>query len=240
MGVINRDDPRVRAMAGTAAQDVGFSLGVPSGSDYGLSEHGGETWLCRGDRRLIPVAELQLQGSHNIANALAALALGDAAGLPVTAMLQGLRQFRGLSHRSQLVRERKGVRWYNDSKGTNPGATLAALEGLHPASGAGRAVLIAGGDGKGADFSELAPVVERTCRSVILIGRDAPLLQAALQGSAPLKQAESLEQAVGLAAELAQPGDHVLLSPACASFDMFRSFEHRGKVFAAAVQALPE
>ncbi len=240
VGVINRDDPRVQAMAGMAAQDIGFGLSTPVGSDYGLSERDGETWLCRGDHHLIPVAELQLQGSHNIANALAALALGDAAGLPVTAMLEGLRQFRGLAHRSQLVRERRGVRWYNDSKGTNPGATLAALEGLHPASGAGRAVLIAGGDGKGADFSELAPVVERTCRCVILVGRDAPLLEAALQGSAPLQRADSLEQAVQKAAELARGGDHVLLSPACASFDMFRGFEHRGEVFAAAVLGLPE
>jgi UDP-N-acetylmuramoylalanine--D-glutamate ligase len=240
VGVINRDDPQVRAMAGMAGQEVGFTLGAPCGSDYGLSERDGETWLCRGDRHLIPVADLQLQGSHNIANALAALALGDAAGLPVTAMLEGLRRFGGLPHRSQLVRERREVRWYNDSKGTNPGATLAALEGLHPAEGHGRAVLIAGGDGKCADFTQLAPTVERTCRAVVLIGRDAPLLQKAWQGRAPLHRAETLPQAVVMAAELAVPGDHVLLSPACASFDMFRGFEHRGEVFAEAVRGLPE
>ncbi len=240
VAVINRDDPRVQAMAGTAGKDVGFTLGVPSASDYGLVERNGETWLCQGERHLIPVAELQLQGSHNIANALAALALGEAAGLPVTAMLQGLRQFRGLSHRSQLVRTRRGVRWYNDSKGTNPGATLAALEGLHSANGEGRAVLIAGGEGKGADFSVLAPAVELACRAVVLIGRDAPLLEAVLRDRAPLHRAESLEQAVMMAAELTRPGDHVLLSPACASFDMFRNFEHRGDVFAAAVRELPE
>jgi len=237
--VINRDDPRVSAMVGVAGRDVGFTLGAPTGSDYGLVERGGETWLCRGDQHLIPVDDLHLQGSHNIANALAALALGDAAGLPVTAMLQGLRQFQGLSHRSQLVRELRGVRWYNASKGTNPGATMAALEGLHSDRDDGRAVLIAGGDCKGADFSELARMVERTCRAVVLIGRDAPALEKAFQGSAPLHLAESLEQAVELAADLAEPGDHVLLSPACASFDMFRGFEHRGEVFAEQVLGLP-
>jgi len=240
VGSISRDDPGVQAMAGSAGRDVRFGLGVPDGSDYGLRERDGEAWLCRGDQHLIPVAELQLQGSHNIANALAALALGDAAGLPVTAMLQGLRQFRGLPHRSQMVRERRGVRWYNDSKGTNPGATLAALEGLHPVAGDGRAVLIAGGDGKGADFSGLAPVVLRTCRAVVLIGRDAPQLEQALRDTVPLHGAADLRQAVARAAELALPGDHVLLSPACASFDMFKGFEQRGERFVAAVQELPE
>lgn len=231
VGVINRDDERVRAMAGRAARDSGFTLGVPQGTDFGLRERDGERWLCRGAEALLPVAELRLQGRHNLANALAALALGEASGLPLEAMLEGLRRFRGLAHRTQLVAEATGVRWYNDSKGTNVGATVAALEGLHDPRGAGRAVLIAGGDCKGADFAGLAPVVRRTCRAVVLIGRDAPLLGAALEGCAELLSAATLEQAVDLAASRARNGDHVLLSPACASFDMFRGFEHRGEAF---------
>jgi UDP-N-acetylmuramoylalanine--D-glutamate ligase len=128
------------------------------------------------------------------------------------------------------------VHWFNDSKGTNVGATIAALEGLHPAVGTGRAVLIAGGEGKGADFRELAPVVVRTCRAVVLIGRDAPLLERVLTGHTELVHADDLAQAVQEAACLARPGDHVLLSPACASFDMFRNYEHRGELFTDLVQ----
>lgn len=240
VGVINRDDSRVGAMAGIATRDTGFTLGVPQGMDFGVCEHGGELWLCRGERRLLPVTELRLKGRHNLANALAALALGDASGLPVEAMLEGLRRFHGLAHRTQLVAEKAGVHWYNDSKGTNVGATVAALQGLHAPDGEGRAVLIAGGDCKGADFSALTPVVEHTCRAVVLIGRDAPILRSALTGCCDLATAETLEQAVQLAAGLAHSGDHVLLSPACASFDMFRGFEHRGELFVAAVERLPE
>lgn len=238
VGVLNRDDEQVQAMAGIAAADVGFTLNAPRNDDYGVCDQAGEPWLCRAGKCLLPVAELQLKGSHNIANALAALALGEAAGLPVEAMLEGLRRFGGLTHRTQLVAEKQGVRWYNDSKGTNVGATVAALEGLH-GSGPGRALLIAGGDCKGADFTELAPVVEHTCRAVVLIGRDAPALEETLTGRAPLHRAKTLEQAVRTAAGLARSGDHVLLSPACASFDMFRGFAHRGEVFIAAVGGLP-
>ncbi len=239
-GVINLDDRRVRAMRGIADKDAGFTLSEPDGGDYGLREHDDELWLCRGERHLLPVEHLRLAGNHNIANALAALALGEAAGLPITAMLEGLRKFGGLSHRTELIAERHGVRWFNDSKGTNPGATMAALEGLHPAQGEGRAILIAGGDCKGADFDELGPVVEYTCRAVVLIGRDAPLLKQALKGRCELVAADSLEKAVRKADKLAEAGDHVLLSPACASFDMFKSFEHRGEVFVQAVRGLPE
>lgn len=239
VGVINRDDERVRAMAGRAARDTGFTLGVPRGTDFGLCERDGETWLCRGGKALLPVAELRLKGRHNLANALAALALGEASGLPVEAMLEGLRRFRGLAHRTQLVAESAGVCWYNDSKGTNVGATVAALEGLHDPRSGGRAVLIAGGDCKGADFTKLAPVVQRNCRAVVLIGRDAPLLKVALAGRTELLQADSLEEAVRQAAQRARSGDHVLLSPACASFDMFHGFEHRGEVFMDLVGRLP-
>jgi len=239
-GVLNLDDERVRAMAGLAARDVGFTLGEPGESAFGLCEKDGKSWLCKGGRALLPVADLCLKGRHNLANALAALALGEAAGLPMEAMLEGLRRFRGLAHRTQLVAEKHGVRWYNDSKGTNVGATIAALQGLHDPATSERAVLIAGGDCKGADFSELAPVVQQTCRALVLIGRDAGQIEAAVDGRCHVEHAESLEQAVKQAANLADSGDHVLLSPACASFDMFRGFEHRGDVFVAAVEGLPE
>ena len=238
--VVNRDDPLVCRMATPAGSVRGFSLSAPRGEDFGLGEHQGRPWLMRGPTPLLPATEVALTGRHNLANALAALAMGDACGLPMPTMLECLRRFEGLPHRTRLVRQWRGVRWYDDSKGTNVGATIAALEGLHDPTGVGRAVLIAGGDAKGADFDALAPMVERTARAVVLIGRDAPRIEAALSGRVPLVFAGSLEQAVGVAAELALPGDHVLLSPACASFDMFRDYQHRGEVFAAAVRRLPE
>lgn len=237
--VVNREDPWVMGMLPPGLPCRGFTLAPPEGEDYGLAEQGGELWLMRGGEGLLPAAAVRLAGRHNLANALAALAMGEACGLPRASMLECLRHFAGLAHRTQLVRERGGVRWYNDSKGTNVGATIAALEGLYDPKAAGRAVLIAGGDGKGADFSALAPVVERTARAVVLIGRDGPSIGAALRGRAELMSAQTLPQAVQLAADLAKPGDHVLLSPACASFDMFRDYQQRGEVFVTAVGGLP-
>ncbi|MEW8429912.1 MAG: UDP-N-acetylmuramoyl-L-alanine--D-glutamate ligase [gamma proteobacterium symbiont of Ctena orbiculata] len=237
--VINRDDPRVAAMVLPGANIVGFTLDAPTQGDFGLHEQDGIQWLSEGHTPLMPVSELRIPGRHNVANALAALALGSAVGLPQNDMLAALRSFAGLPHRTQWISDKGGVRWYNDSKGTNVGATIAALRGLHPENGDSRSVLIAGGDCKDADFSPLAPVVEETARAVVLIGRDAARLESALTGSAPLVQAATLEEAVGAAAELAQSGDRVLLSPACASFDMFRNFEARGEAFIQAVEALP-
>ncbi len=239
VAVVNRDDPLVAAMRPAAARVIGFTLEPPASGDYGLCEQAGQIWLRRGDQPLLAAAELLIPGRHNLANALAALALAEAAGLPLESCLQALRVFRGLPHRSQLVAEKAGVRWYNDSKGTNVGASIAALEGLHVAGEAPRTLLIAGGDGKGADFTPLRPVAARCARAVILIGRDAPLIDAALDGQVPLFRASDLTAAVRVAAEQARPGDRVLLSPACASFDMFRNYEERGDRFAAAVEALP-
>jgi UDP-N-acetylmuramoylalanine--D-glutamate ligase len=240
IAVLNRDDPLVCAMAGEAAAEFGFTLAAPRGrDDFGVIERSGETWLVRGREPLMPAGEIALAGRHNLANALAALALGSACGLPVTSMREALRRFRGLPHRTVLVAARRGVRWYDDSKGTNPGATVAALRGLVDPAGSGRAVLIAGGECKGADFSPLLPVVRDTARAIVLIGRDAPLLERVLRGAVPLLHAKDMEDAVALAEEAAMPGDCVLLSPACASFDMFDNYEHRGRVFAAAVQGLP-
>ncbi len=237
--VINRDDPWVCRMLPPDLPCRGFTLAPPAGEDYGLAERQGTLWLMRGGEPLLPAAEVRLAGRHNLANGLAALAMGEACGLPQASMLESLRRFEGLPHRTQLVRERRGVRWFNDSKGTNVGATVAALEGLSDPNEPGRVVLIAGGDGKGADFSELAPVVERTARAVVLIGRDGPAIGAVLDGRTELVSAPTLEEAVRLAADLASPGDQVLLSPACASFDMFRDYQHRGEVFTAAVRGLP-
>ncbi|MEZ5626663.1 MAG: hypothetical protein R3E34_03950 [Rhodocyclaceae bacterium] len=179
---------------------------------------------------------MPLAGLHNAANALAALALCEAIGLPTERLLDGLRGFRGLPHRVERVAERDdGVTYYDDSKGTNVGATIAALDGLQRS-----VLLIAGGDGKGQDFSPLRAPVIRHARAVILIGRDGPQIAAALEGAGvPVEFASDLPRAVLRADALAQPGDAVLLSPACASFDMFRNYAHRADVFVAAVRALP-
>ncbi len=235
--VINRDDPAVVAISGTPGT-CGFTLEKPEKDDFGICENEEAAWLCRGSMPLMPVSELRIPGHHNQANALAALALGSAVGLPMPAMLNALRTFPGLPHRTQFIANKQQLRWYNDSKGTNPGATIAALQGLHTEGGTSRTVLIAGGDCKGADFSGLLPVVEQTARAVILIGKDAPSIAAVLQGKTKLAYAKSMTDAVNQAIQLGMPGDRVLLSPGCASFDMFRNFEDRGQAFTAAVEAL--
>jgi UDP-N-acetylmuramoylalanine--D-glutamate ligase len=235
--VVNRDDPTAAAIPHGASREIGFTLEAPCRpDDFGLLPRHDGTWLARGDRPLLPAADLGIAGRHNLANALAALALGSACGLPEGAMLDALRSFRGLPHRSALVGSRDGIRWYDDSKGTNPGATVAALEGLVDPGSPGRVVLIAGGDGKGADFGPLGPAVEQAARAVVLIGRDAPLIEAVVAGRVPVLHATDMTDAVRLAAGAAQRGDCVLLSPACASFDMFDNYEHRGRAFAQAVE----
>jgi UDP-N-acetylmuramoylalanine--D-glutamate ligase len=236
VAVVNRDDAQVTAMPG-GRERRGFTLGEPAAGDFGVRVQGGVPWLCRGDERLMAAAEVAIPGRHNRANALAALAMGDALSLPLDAMREALRSFRGLPHRTQLVGEIGEVRYYDDSKGTNVGATAAALEGFEDGTGA-RTVLIAGGDGKGQDFAALGPLLARTARCVVLIGRDAPLIEAVLHPATPRVHAPDMAEAVRLAAAQAQPGDRVLLSPACASFDMFRNYEHRGAVFAEAVRRL--
>jgi UDP-N-acetylmuramoylalanine--D-glutamate ligase len=185
----------------------------------------------------MPVRELKIRGAHNQSNALAALALGHAVGLPFAPMLEALREFTGLAHRCQWVRERNGVNWYDDSKATNVGAALAAIEGLG-ADIDGKLVLIAGGDGKGADFSALREPVARFCRAVVLLGRDAERLAQSLGEGVHQVRVKTLDEAVQQCAELAEPGDAVLLSPACASLDMFKNFEERGRLFARAAEGL--
>ncbi|WP_296129825.1 UDP-N-acetylmuramoyl-L-alanine--D-glutamate ligase [Pseudomonas sp. Ga0074129] len=235
--VVNRDDALSRPLVADQLPCWYFGLGKPDFKRFGLLEENGEKHLAFQFDTLLPVRELKIRGAHNQSNALAALALGHAVGLPMEAMLATLRQFAGLAHRCQWVGERQAVSYYDDSKATNVGAALAAIEGLG-ADIAGKLVLIAGGDGKGADFSALKAPVGRFCRAVVLLGRDAELLADALGDAAPLIRVKTLEEAVARAAELAEAGDAVLLSPACASLDMFKNFEERGRLFAQAVEGL--
>ena len=241
--VLNRDDAASLAMALPGRRVLTFGTGVPASDDeFGLVKDGGRLWLAQGGSRLLASDEMQLAGLHNAANALAALALCRAIGLPFEPLLAALRAFRGLPHRVEFVAEVNGARYYDDSKGTNVGSTVAALAGLSGTLPAGaKVVLIAGGEGKGQDFSPLANVLARTARAVVLIGRDAPLIEKAIEKAAAgtgvtLLRAPSMQAAVAAAAALARSGDAVLLSPACASFDMFRDYRHRGEVFTALVK----
>jgi UDP-N-acetylmuramoylalanine--D-glutamate ligase len=231
--VINRDDVRAAALAVQGAPRVSFGLGEPDGDNFGVVDTGAGAWIVRGSERWMPVAHLRIAGRHNLANALAALALADAAGLDRQAMLQVLREFQGLPHRTQWVAERNGVAWYNDSKATNIGATLAAVRGFD-----GPLVLIAGGQGKGADFADLAEGLDERVKAVVLIGEATDEIERALGKRLPIWRAASMREAVAVAAELAVAGDLVLLSPACASFDMFNNYQHRGEMFTQAVQEL--
>ncbi|SDH84412.1 UDP-N-acetylmuramoyl-L-alanine--D-glutamate ligase [Pseudomonas abietaniphila] len=232
--VVNRQDALSRPLIGEGVPCWTFGLNTPDINGFGLREENGEKYLAFQFEHLMPVRELKIRGAHNQANALAALALGHAVGLPLDAMLASLRTFAGLVHRCQWVRELNGVSYYDDSKATNVGAALAAIEGLGTDI-SGKLVLIAGGDGKGADFSALKAPVATHCRAVVLLGRDAELLAETFGDSVPLIRVKTLEEAVQRAAESAQEGDAVLLSPACASLDMFKNFEERGRLFAQAV-----
>nr|CUV58097.1 UDP-N-acetylmuramoylalanine--D-glutamate ligase [Ralstonia solanacearum] len=260
--VLNRQDAEVMAFAGKRGGDVTFGTDEPATPEaLGLLRDGGIPWIVlaeaddddlpkparrkKGDttpaapvpvrlKRLMPADALRIRGLHNATNAMAALALCRAIGLPASALLHGLRDYAGEPHRVELIAAFDDLEFFDDSKGTNVGATVAALSGLSK-----RVVLIAGGDGKGQDFSPLAAPVAQYARAVVLIGRDAPRIRAALADSGvELVEATTLEAAVQEAAARAQAGDAVLLSPACASFDMFRNYEHRAQVFHEAVAAL--
>jgi UDP-N-acetylmuramoylalanine--D-glutamate ligase len=237
--VLNADDPRVAAMRGAAASRVPvprivtFSIERPA-ADFSLLRNGRQTFLARHGEELLDVSRMKITGLHNAANALAALALGDAVGLGRPAMLAALESFPGLPHRCEWIADVAGVRYIDDSKGTNVGAAIAAVAGLP-----GPLVVIAGGEGKGQDFTPLAPVFRGKVRHVVLIGKDAPAVAAALEGASSMETVASMQEAVTAATRAARPaGATVLLSPACASFDMFRDYRHRGDVFAAAVRNL--
>ncbi|MBC7609493.1 MAG: UDP-N-acetylmuramoyl-L-alanine--D-glutamate ligase [Polaromonas sp.] len=270
--LLNRDDPLVMAALPPLVKGkqlrTCFTFGTDEPrrpGDYGLETVNGMAWLVRaaqadetikrkrgksGDeadelelhiQRLMPVDALRIRGQHNACNALAALGLATAVGCNLAPMLHGLREYRGEPHRVESIAVIKDVEYFDDSKGTNVGATVAALTGLGKER---KLVLILGGEGKGQDFSPLAEPVARYARAVVLIGRDAPLIRAILEGSSALPtlllSAASMQEAVEIAAHHAQTGDAVLMSPACASFDMFESYEHRARVFCEAVQELAQ
>lgn len=233
--VVNRDDPQSIPELPKSVRCWSYGLDAGGKDEFGLIEKAGENWLAFSQQALMPVSELKLAGRHNQSNALAALALGHALGLDMQKMLHALRSFSGLPHRCQFIAEIDGVKYYNDSKGTNVGASIAALQGL---GGKNNVLLLAGGQGKGADFTELQDSLARHGKLVIVFGEDAGSISHAVQPVVSVKAAESLQEAVSLARAEAQAGDIVLLSPACASFDMFKNFEHRGQVFVETVEAL--
>ena len=233
--VANRDDPLTIPLVPEETPVTWWRSREPDLNEFGLRESDGGTWLCRGVEKLVCTDELQLAGRHNHLNVLAALALGSALKMPIEGLIEGAKQYGGLPHRCQLISQINGVRFIDDSKGTNIGATVAALEGLNCA---GQIWLIIGGQGKGQDFSLLKPVLAQINVRLLVIGEATEDIRAHLGRDTPIDVMSSLEDAVNLSAASAQPGDIVLLSPACASFDMFTSYMERGERFQAAVAAL--
>ncbi len=233
--VLNGDDPQVMNMQREGREMYTFSAAEPDDHNYGLRTYDDEVWLVRGQEKIIRRNEIKLIGDHNIANVLAAIALADVMNISRSAMFRVLMYFTGLPHRCQWVAENDGVNWYNDSKGTNVGAAIAAIKGL---GNRGRIILIAGGEGKGADFTPLADVAREYLSAAVLIGRDAAKIRNVLTGIIPLVDATDMSAAVHAAAMLAKVGDDVLLSPACASLDMFENYQDRGDAFVEAVKKL--
>jgi len=239
--VFNRDDALSRPLVPDAVPVQSFGLNAPDMNQYGvLCDTDGTLWLARGRERLLKSTEMYIQGTHNIANALACLALGEAIGLPLNSMLETLKSFKGLAHRCEYVDTVNNVRYYNDSKGTNIGATLAAIEGLGAAIAPrkGKVVVILGGQGKGQDFKALRAAVQQYVKTVVLIGEDALKIEQSIEGSTEILKAATLQEAVQLCHAKADAEDVVLLSPACASFDMFKGYDDRGHQFVACVKAL--
>jgi UDP-N-acetylmuramoylalanine--D-glutamate ligase len=235
--VINRDDKFVSGMLVPHRNIIKFTLNEPEDSEFGLRVINDSNWLVHDDKTLISESELQIHGEHNLANALAALALGSAIDIPMPFMLDTLREFSGLSHRCQWVGQFNLVDWYNDSKGTNVGACIASVKGIGRVN---NVVLIAGGVGKSADFSELVEIAKEKLSAAVLIGVDAPKIEDALSNTVPVYRADDMGMAVRTAANIAKPGDVVLLSPACASFDMYEDYKERGNAFMAEVNKLAE
>lgn len=232
--ITNRQDPLTVPLLPEAVPHTSFGLDAPDLKTYGVIREAGQSYLAKGREKLLLANEMGIFGEHNIANALAALALGEAVHIPMPVMLQTLKEFKGLPHRCQLVSKHQDVAWYNDSKGTNVGATLAAIDGLGAAI-TGKIILIAGGVGKGQDFKPLSPALAKYGKAVILIGEDASKIDAAITANIHKIYATTLIDAVQQAQTLASAGDAVLLSPACASFDMFKHYEDRGQQFVSAV-----
>ncbi len=239
--IFNRDDSLTRPLVPDTVPMQSFGLNAPDMNQFGiLKEDDGTMWLARGRERLLKSSDMYIQGTHNIANALACLALGEAIGLPLDSMLNTLKTFKGLEHRCEFVKELHGVRYYNDSKGTNIGATLAAIDGLGAAIEAkgGKVAIILGGQGKGQDFTALRDSLGKYAKVAVLIGEDRPIIEKAIAGTTELVHAESLQEAVEICQQHAQANDVVLLSPACASFDMFKGYNERGHQFVSCVNVL--
>ncbi len=235
--VLNKDEPDIWQMTKANAKRSYFTLKHPAAEEFGLKTEAGKIYLAYGDHLLIDTQELKLKGLHHYQNALASLALGHAMQLPFAPLIGILKNFSGLDHRCQLIGQQKGIYWYNDSKGTNVGATITAIVSMGMEN-KGRLILIAGGDSKKADLWPLQKPIEQYVAHVILLGQDAALIENVIKGVVPFTRVDTLEAAVSTAASLAKDGDSVLLSPACASWDMFKNYEHRGQVFVQAVEAL--
>ena len=239
--VYNRDDSLTRPLVPDATPMQSFGLNAPDMNQYGiLKENDGTMWLAHGRERILKSSEMYIQGTHNVANALACLALGEAIGLPLASMLETLKTFKGLEHRCEFVKEVQGVRYYNDSKGTNIGATLAAIDGLGAAiePQQGKVAIILGGQGKGQDFTALRDALSKYAKLAVLIGEDRTVIEKAIAGTTTLLHAASLQEAVELCQQHTQAHDVVLLSPACASFDMFKGYSERGHQFVECVNTL--
>ena len=232
--IVNRDDKLSPNCSESFQNQTGFTLHKPVDNDFGVIEESGVIYLARGKERLIPISEIQVIGEHNIANALAALALGYVMQLPMKAMLEALKEYRGLPHRCQLVAEENGVQWVNDSKATNVGASIAAIKGL---SYGRDIVLIAGGVAKEQEFTDLTPVFESHLKSLLLLGQDAKKISEVTPKNIPQQTVRNMSDAVNKAKIIAKKGDIVLLSPACASIDMYDNYERRGDAFTNAVEA---
>jgi UDP-N-acetylmuramoylalanine--D-glutamate ligase len=233
--VINTDDENVLRLSRENRDVIRFGMNDAADREFGVVEHRDRLWLTERDQPIFAVDEMKIVGQHNVSNALAALALGSAMALPLSAMLNGLKSYAGLSHRCEYVAENNGVTWYNDSKSTNVGACIAAIDGL---SNQKNIVLIAGGEAKDQDFTALAEVLEKAVKTVVLIGVDADKIAAVIPQTIHVEHASSLNDAVRYAAEIANAGEKVLLSPACASFDMFSGYEDRGEQFMRLVRGL--
>lgn len=234
--VVNLDDPLSTPMARDNLNFICYGFHRVNPGTFSTREDEQGLWITWGLENLINTRDLKLAGLHNVSNVMAALALGHSAGWPLETIAAAVCEFRGLPHRCESLGQVNGVEYINDSKGTNVGATVAALSSLAP--GCERIVLIAGGEGKGADFSPLGAAIAEHCRALVLIGRDADAITQVVAGRVPVEKAASMDEAVALAAKAAQPGDRVVLSPACASLDMFSGYEDRGDRFRQAVEGL--
>ncbi|GAA3909459.1 UDP-N-acetylmuramoyl-L-alanine--D-glutamate ligase [Litoribacillus peritrichatus] len=236
--VWNKKDMLTQPLLGSDSSSVVFTTDEPDLAEFGLKQVDDQLWLMKGQKPLVSEQQLKVKGRHNLANVLAAMALGDAAGIPMEAMIEASINFTGLAHRCEWLKEINGRTFINDSKGTNVGATKAAIEGL--ASDSKNIVLIAGGVGKGADFGELGAALAAHCKAMVVFGEDQQEIADAVPESVNVQRANGLEHALQQAVDASEKGDVVLFSPACASFDMFRNFEHRGQVFSGLVEQLGE